>query len=139
MENQNQVTNGDQQTTTMQLVIPTADQLGSLQSLEKGASVTVEYRTKEQWEALKGKETRAIFCGIKEVANEEGEMMVLALFQEASGFRYVSAQTILIDAVRSLPLGTPVSITYQGAKKNSKGGGTCQFEVHLLAMKGGVK
>lgn len=116
------------------LFIPNTDALGRLEEAETGMEVTVKYRTQEEWNDYKGKPVRAYFMGIKEIPNDQGEVVKCGAFFSQQG-PFLAAQMMLVDAVQNLPMNTPVEITYQGKKANaSSKGATNIFSVKTLVI-----
>lgn len=116
------------------LIIPNTESLGKLESASTGVSLSVSYRTKEEWLTLENQEIRCYFMGLKEVPNEENETVLCAAFMDKGGV-WIAGQMVLVDAVRNLDKGTPLEITFKGQKKNkSSKGATNMFVVKLLNL-----
>lgn len=114
------------------LIIPNTESIGKLESAEAGASLSVSYRTKEEWATLKDLPQRCYYMGLKEVPNEDQETVLCAAFMGKGGV-WIAGQMVLVDAVRTLAKGTPLQITFLGDKKNkSSKGNTNLFKVELL-------
>jgi hypothetical protein len=116
------------------LFIPNSESLGRLEQAETGMDLTVKYRKQEEWFEFKNKPVRAYFMGIKEIPNEEGEMIIVGAFFTSDG-PFLAGQKLLIDAVKHLEPNTPIEITFLGKKENkSSKGSTNMFEVKLLRI-----
>lgn len=119
----------------MTLSMPNTDSLGKLENAELGMSRTIKYKTQEEWQEIKGVPIRCFFMGLKEIPNEDGDMVICAGFMSKDEV-FLAGQMVLIDAVRSLPKNTPLEIMYEGKKKNtSSDGSTNIFSVRLLNLK----
>ena len=118
--------------TEVAFVIPDTESLGKLKELETQFSLTMKYKTKDDWAALKGQPLRAYFMGTKDIPNDKDELVLCGIFiteQEC----FLAAGTTLIEAVRNLPPKTAVEITYEGSKANkSSDGNTMIFDVKRL-------
>lgn len=112
--------------------MPSTEELGSLSTMDTKFQLNVKYKTQEDWQQMKGIPVRAFYMGLKEVPNDEGEMIKCAVFVTEKEV-FISAQMVLIDAVMRLPMKTPVEITYidKKANKTSKGA-TNLFDVKTL-------
>jgi len=118
------------------LSMPNTEALGLLENAEVGMSRTVKYKTQEDWQALKGVPIRCYYMGLKEIPNEDGEMVISAGFMSKDEV-FIGAQMVLVDAVRGLSKNTAIEITFEGKKKNtSSDGSTNLFSVKLLNIKG---
>lgn len=118
--------------TEVTLVIPNTEQLGRLKELNPRFSLTMKYKTAEDWDKLKNKPIRCFFGGIKEIPNEEGEMIKCGAFISDSEV-FISGQMVLIDAVDQLDNMTPVEIIFRGKRKNKRSNGsTMLFDVTTL-------
>lgn len=116
------------------LFIPNSEALGKLEEAEAGMDLTVKYRKQEEWFEFKNKPVKAYYMGIKEIPNEEGEMIVVGAFFATDG-PFLAGQKLLVDAVRHLEPNTPIEITFMGKKENkSTKGSTNMFEVKLLRI-----
>lgn len=116
------------------LFIPNSEALGRLEEAEAGMDLTVKYRKQEEWFEFKNKPVKAYFMGIKEIPNEEGEMIIVGAFFATDG-PFLAGQKLLVDAVRHLEPNTPIEITFMGKKENkSTKGSTNMFEVKLLRI-----
>jgi hypothetical protein len=124
------------QSTKVTLDMPSLDQLGELDGMDKVYKRTASYRTQEDWFAYKDKPVRCYYLGVKELPNDKGEIVLSGIFAAKDGI-FLAAQRVIIDAVRDLPSNTPLEITFLGKKKNkTSDGSTNIFEVIVL---GGVK
>lgn len=123
--------------TKLTFVMPDTESIGQLESMEAKYSLNIKYKAADDWAALKDKPLRAFYMGIKEVPNEEGEMIMCGLFATAKEV-FISGQTTLIEAIKMLPPSTDenktaVQITYRGKKQNkSTDGSTMIFDVEKL-------
>lgn len=118
--------------TRHELLMPSTEEVGELQNMETGTSIIAKYRTQEDWLQLKDRPVKCYFMGMKDIPNDEGEIINCGVFAEKGGV-FLSAQMVLVDAVQSLESGTPICITYLGKKKNkSNEGSTNVFDVQLL-------
>lgn len=118
--------------TEAKIFIPNLDDLNSLDQMEEGFNLSSKYRTQDEWAALKDVPVRCFYMGMKGVPNKEGEYVSCAIFMSKKEV-FISAQMVLIDAVKSLPEKTPVQIVYRGKKKNtSSAGSTNLFDVTTL-------
>jgi hypothetical protein len=118
------------------IMIPSVEALGRLDDAETGTSLNLRYKKVEEWaeEAEKGLKTRAYYLGMKQLPNEDGEMLLCAVFADRTG-SFLAAQTVIIDAVRNLEERTPVQITYNGSRKNkSTKGSTHLFDIKVLRI-----
>lgn len=114
------------------LHLPSTEELGQLEEMETGRSLIAAYRTQEDWHERKDQEIRCFYLGIKEIPNEDGELIKCAVFAEQNAV-FLGAQMVLVQAVESLPSQTPIAITYRGKKKNKSGdGSTNVFDVVIL-------
>lgn len=119
----------------MTLSMPNTESLGKLENADLGMSRTIRYKTQEEWQEIKGVAIRCFFMGLKEIPNEDGDMVICAGFMSKDEV-FLAGQMVLIDAVRSLPKNTPLEIMYEGKKKNtSSDGSTNIFSVRLLNLK----
>lgn len=115
-----------------ELIMPSTEEVGELQNMETGTSLIAKYRTQEEWHELKDEPVRCFFMGMKQIPNDEGELINCGVFAEKGGV-FLSAQMVLVDAVTALPSGTPIAITYRGKKKNKMSdGSTNMFDVQTL-------
>ncbi|ADX66999.1 Uncharacterised protein [Weeksella virosa] len=113
--------------------IPNTESLGKLNELKPSFSLTLKYKTADEWAALKDQPVRAYFMGMKEIPNEDGEMINCALLVSQSEC-FLSGQMTLIEAVKNLQPQTPIEITYRNKRNNkSSQGSTMIFDVIKLA------
>src|SRR5690554_6680768 len=82
--------------------IPNTESLGKLQDLTPQFSLTMKYKSADDWAALKDKPLRAFFMGMKEVPNEDGENVNCGVFVSSNEV-FISGQMILTEAVKNLP------------------------------------
>ena len=112
--------------------MPTIESLGQLESMQPDFSLTMRYKTAEDWGLLKNKPVRAYFMGLKDIPNEQGEPVQCGVFVTPNEI-FLSAQTIIIEAVARLDSNTPVVITYRGKKSNKNTEGqTMIFDIETL-------
>lgn len=117
--------------------MPSTESIAELEGMEAKFSLNIKYKSADDWAALKDKPLRAFYMGIKEVPNEEGEMIMCGLFATPKEV-FISGQTTLIEAIKMLPpsneqFKTAVQITYRGKKQNkSSDGSTMMFDVEKL-------
>lgn len=120
------------QGTEVTFIIPTVDELGQLAKMSPKFSLTLKYKTADDWAILKDRELRAYFMGFKEIPNKEGELIKCGLFVTETEC-FLSGSYTLMNAVRRLESNTPISITYRGKKPNKRSeGATMIFEVETL-------
>lgn len=106
--------------------------LGQLKDMQPGFSPSLKYKTADEWAKHKGQELRAYYMGMKEIPNEDGELIACGVFITETEC-FLSGQLTLVEAVKMLPLKTPVGITYLGKKNNkSSNGSTMLFDVITL-------
>lgn len=130
MENKNEIQKLAGQ--EVSFFIPNTEELGQLQNLEEKFSLTMKYKTADDWASIKGQELRCFFMGLKEVPNDKGEMVVCGVFVTQSEC-FLAGGLTLVEAVRSLPSKTPISILYEGKRPNkSSDGQTMVFNVKTL-------
>lgn len=119
--------------TEVTFLIPNTESLGKLQNLTPNFSLTMKYKSADDWASLKDKPVRAFYMGMKDVPNEDGENVHCGLFVSETEV-FLSGQLILTEAVKNLPPQTPVQITYRGKKSNkTSDGSTMLFDVETLA------
>ena len=120
------------QPTEVTFVMPNTESLGQLKEMQPAFSLTMKYKNADDWAAIKGQEVRAFFMGVKEIPNDDGELVTCGVFVSESEC-FIAAQKLLIEAVRNLDPRTPVAITYKENKANkSSDGSTMIFEVRTL-------
>lgn len=113
--------------------IPNTESLGKLKELNPAFSLTMKYKSADDWAQLKDKPLRAFYLGLKDVPNEDGEMVKCALFATENEV-FISGQMILVEAVNRLNIKTPIEIIYRGKKANkSSNGSTMMFDIQTLA------
>lgn len=128
MNSEIQKANGTEVTFT----IPNTESLGSLKDLTPKFSLNLKYKTSDDWAVLKDKPLRAFYMGVKEIPNEDGEMVSCGVFVTEKEC-FISGQMTLLDAVKNLEIKTPVQVTYRGKKANkSSDGSTMIFDVEKL-------
>lgn len=118
--------------TEVTFVMPTTESLGQLKEMRPDFSLTMKYKNADDWAAIKGQEIRAFFMGIKEIPNDDGELVTCGVFVSETEC-FIAGQKLLVEAVRNLDSRTPVAITYKEKKANkSSDGSTMIFEVRTL-------
>ena len=118
--------------TEVTFVMPNTKSLGQLKEMRPDFSLTMKYKNADDWAAIKGQEVRAFFMGIKEIPNDDGELVTCGVFVSESEC-FIAGQKLLVEAVRNLDSRTPVAITYKEKKANkSSDGSTMIFEVRTL-------
>jgi hypothetical protein len=112
--------------------VPNTEELGQLENLKDGFSLTLKYKSADDWAAIKGQPVKCYFMGTKEIPSEKGELVNCGVFVTKKECFIAGAMT-LYEAVRNLPYKTPVSITYLGKKQNKSGDGqTMIFDTVIL-------
>lgn len=111
-------------------IMPSTNAVGQLKDAPKGRSLTVLYKTKEQWIAEKDEPQRYFFLGFKPATNEKGDVYYLAKLSDGEK-TFVCAQTILVQALMSTSLGQGIEVTCTGFSK-ANGGQIPTFEVSEL-------
>lgn len=120
--------------TEVTFFIPNTEQLGVLNELKPEFSLTMKYKTADDWAAIKDKPLRCFYMGIKEIPNENGEIIKCGTFVSQNEC-FISGQMTLTEAVKVLPVKTPVEIIYRGKKGNkSSDGSTMIFDVSTLSQ-----
>lgn len=118
--------------TEVTFFMPNTEQLAKLETLEPKRSLTLKYKNADEWAAIKGKPLKAYYLGIREIPNEDGELIKCGVFVTATE-NFISGQKVLVEAVTPLEAGTAVEITYVEKSKNkSTDGSTMRFEVNIL-------
>lgn len=118
--------------TEVTFFIPDTESLGTLQNMEPKFSLNLKYKSSDDWAALKDQPVKAFFMGMKDIPNEEGEAVKCGVFITPAEC-FISGQMTLVDAVKNLPIKTPVQIIYRGKKANkSTDGITMLFDVQTL-------
>ena len=118
--------------TEVSFMIPDTESLGQLNDMEPKFSLNLKYKSSDDWAALKGKPIRAFFMGMKNIPNEDGDLINCGVFVSEKEC-FISGQMTLVEAVKNLNSKTPVQVTYQGKKTNkSSEGSTMIFDVETL-------
>lgn len=113
-------------------LIPNTESLGKLDELKPEFSLTIKYKSADDWAGIKDKPLRAFYMGLKDIPNEDGELVKCGLFVSKSEC-FISGQMTLIEAVKNLPPQTPVEVIYRGKKSNkTSDGSTMIFDVSKL-------
>lgn len=119
--------------TEVTFFIPNTEQLGYLDDLKPEFSLTIKYKSADDWAGIKDKPLRAFYMGLKDIPNEDGELVKCGLFVSKTEC-FISGQMTLIEAVKNLPAQTPVEIIYRGKKSNkTSDGSTMIFDISKLA------
>lgn len=122
---------------TLTFTMPDTESIGKLEDMEPQYSLNIKYKSADDWAGLKDQPLRAFYMGLKEVPNENGELIVCGLFATPKEV-FISGQTTLVAAIKTLPPSTEerktaVQITYRGKKTNkSNEGSTMIFDVEKL-------
>ncbi|ROI05975.1 hypothetical protein EGI16_03635 [Chryseobacterium sp. G0240] len=112
--------------------IPNTEELGQLENMEDKFSLTMKYKTAEDWAILKDQEIRCYYMGTKEIPNDKEELVTCGVFVTKDEC-FIAGGKTLVDAVRQLPTKSPISITYRGKKANKTvDGSTMIFDVKTL-------
>lgn len=118
--------------TEVSFFMPNTDSLAQLESLKPKFSLTLKYKTADDWAAIKDKSVRCFYMGIKEIPNEYGEIIKCGVFVSETEC-FIAGQMILVDAVSKLEAKTPVEIIYRGKSQNkATNGSTMKFDVNTL-------
>lgn len=118
--------------TEVSFFIPNTEELGTLDKLEDKFSLTMKYKSAEDWAMLKDQEIRCFFMGLKEIPNDKEELVNCGVFVTKTEC-FIAGGKTLVDAVRQLPTKSPISITYRGKKANKTvDGSTMIFDVKTL-------
>jgi len=108
------------------ILISTESILNRLVEAETGMEMSTSYMTIEDWYQHKDKPMRVFFMGLETAVNEKGEQYQNASFIGHDKV-FIAAQRVLVEAVRMLPKGQGVSITYLGSKPNKTVEGRTQL------------
>ncbi len=118
--------------TEITFVMPTTEALGELKEKTPNFSLTMKYKTADDWAALKDIEVRAYYMGLKGIPNDKGELVTCGVFVSEREC-FISAPMLLIEAVKQLTPKTPLAITYRGKQSNKNSdGATMHFDVKIL-------
>ncbi|MFC7347269.1 hypothetical protein ACFQO9_11125 [Chryseobacterium zhengzhouense] len=118
--------------TEVSFFIPNTEELGQLDSLEDKFSLTMKYKTADDWARSIDQEIRCFFMGMKEIPNDKEELVNCGVFVTKTEC-FIAGGKTLVDAVRQLPTKSPISITYRGKKANKTvDGSTMIFDVKTL-------
>ncbi|VXB04393.1 hypothetical protein [Chryseobacterium sp. 8AT] len=118
--------------TEVSFFIPNTEELGQLENLEDKFSLTMKYKTADDWARLIDQEIRCFFMGMKEIPNDKEELVNCGVFVTKTEC-FIAGGKTLVDAVRQLPTKSPISITYRGKKANKTvDGSTMIFDVKTL-------
>jgi len=113
--------------------VPNTEEIGKLQSMKPEFSLILRYKQADEWAAIKDKPLRAFYMGLKEIPNEDGEVIKCGVFVSETEC-FISGQKLLVDAIKNLTSKTPVEIIYRGKSQNkSTEGSTMKFDVHILS------
>jgi hypothetical protein len=125
--------NTKKEDTQVTFFIPNTDALGRLETMQPDFSLTMKYKTIEEWMLLKDKPIRCFYMGLRPIPNENGEVVNCGVFVTKHEC-FISGQMLLIEAVQHLEPKTAIEITFLGRTKNkSSEGMTCTFNVVKLA------
>lgn len=106
--------------TTVTFNIPDTEKLGKLETLEPNLNLNLSYRKEEVWESdYRDKPIRAYYMGMKQIPNENGELVLCAIFVTKVD-TFLAGGVILIDRLKELAPETPIELTYRGTKENKK-------------------
>ena len=86
--------------TEVAFFIPDTESLGQLNEMQPEFSLTLKYKTADEWAKLQDKPVRAYYMGMKEIPNEDGEIVNCALFVSTTEC-FLSGQMTLIEAVKN--------------------------------------
>lgn len=115
------------------VVLPTSAVLASLDDMKQEFSLTLKYKTADDWAALKDKPLRAFYQGLKDIPNDKGEMIKCAAFIGKHEC-FIAGQMLIVNAVENLPRNTAVEIIYRGKSTNKNTeGSTMKFDVTTLS------
>lgn len=121
-----------QETAAIAVFVPDSSTIQKLDQMKPVFSTVTKYKTADDWATIKDKPLRAYFLGLTDITNDAGEAVQCGHFVTSDEI-FISGQRILVDAVRTLPVKTPVEITYRGKKANkSSDGSTMMFDVKIL-------
>jgi len=119
--------------TEVTFFIPNTESLGKLKEMNPSFSLTMKYKSADDWAQLKDKPIRVFYMGLKDVPNEDGENVKCGVFVSDHEV-FLSGQMVLVEAVKNLKPQTPLQITYRGKRSNKSGtGSTMLFDVETLA------
>ena len=82
--------------------IPNTEELGQLENMEDKFSLTMKYKTAEDWAILKDQEIRCFYMGTKEIPNDKEELVTCGVFVTKDEC-FIAGGKTLVDAVRQLP------------------------------------
>lgn len=103
--------------------IPNTEEMGTLEQAKPAFSLTMKYKSADEWATLKDKPLRCYFMGMKDVPNEDGELITCGMFVSQKEV-FISGQMVLVEAVKSLDAKTPLEITYRGKVPNKSSDGS---------------
>lgn len=108
------------------------ESIGKLADMDQVFSLTTKYKTADDWAQLKNEEIKVYYMGLQDIPNKDGELVVCGKFLSQQEC-FISGQKLLVEAVKDLPIGTPISIIYRDKKANkSTEGSTMIFDIALL-------
>lgn len=123
---------GELMPTNVTMQFPATDKLKSLSSLKKNFSLTLKYRTADDWAALKDKEIRAFYMGLKDIPNDKNEWVKCGVFVTETEC-FLAGSMLIVEAVSRLEVNTPVEIIYRGKSTNKNSdGSTMRFDITTL-------
>ncbi|MDR0429630.1 MAG: hypothetical protein LBH58_04025 [Tannerellaceae bacterium] len=118
--------------TEVTFFIPNTESIGKLKDMQPKFWLNMKYKTADDWAKIEGIPQRVYYMGLKEIPNEDGETVTCGAFVSEKEC-FISGQKLLVDAVRILPVKTPVEIVYRGKSKNKiTDGSTMKFDVIIL-------
>lgn len=114
------------ETVTTPVTFMAPSQMPDLDSLEAGVSLRMSYMefTSE------GQSIRAMFVGMTTMV-KDGRNVPAAVFQTKER-AFINAGSNLVNQVKMLPAGTPVSVTFKGHDKTAAGYKVKLFDVCVL-------
>ncbi|WP_438423222.1 hypothetical protein [Aquimarina macrocephali] len=109
-------------------LMPSTNAIGMLKGAKTGRTLTVAYKTKEDWLAEKDQPVKCFFLGFKESTDGTGKPYLIAKLHDGEK-AFVCAQTVLIQALMGVELGQGVQVTCTGSTKGNNGNVIPLFEV----------
>lgn len=112
--------------------MPNTESIASLENMEPKFSLTLKYKSADEWAKLEDVPIRCYYMGTKNIPNEDGEAVKCGVFVSTTEC-FIAGQMMLVDAVEKLDSKTAVEITYRGKSKNkATNGSTMKFDVLTL-------
>jgi hypothetical protein len=115
----------------MTFLMPSTNAIGVLEKAETGRTLTISYKTKEEWLAEKDKPVKCFFLGFKEATDGQNRPYFIAKLHDGEK-AFVCAQTVLVQALMGVELGSGVEITCTGSTKLANSNVIPLFEVKEL-------